>query len=318
MKFNIVNILGLVGLAATTLLSACDQIGGGDYETTESGLQYKYVEEGEGESPQMGEILLINMTYSTEDDSLLFSTIEQGGPVPIQIDSSAQGQIYELFSMLKEGDSVVSEISAQEVFVNTFNAPIPDFIDSLSNITFNIGVDDLMNEEDFRAYQMEMMRKQQEDMLAQQSEQMEVDSAKIEQYLEQNNIEAQTTDSGLRYVIEQEGSGVQPSPGDSVFVNYSGHVLDGAYFDTSIESVAREQGLYNEQREYGPLAFPIGQGIVIPGWDEGISLLNEGGKATLYIPSPLAYGPQARGDVIKENSILVFDVELVDVKQASN
>lgn len=305
MKLNIINILGLVGLAATTLLSACDQVGGGSYETTDSGLQYMYIEEGEGASPQMGEIMMINMTYSTEDDSLLFSTIEQGGPVPIQIDSSAQGQIYEGFSMLKEGDSVVFKISAEEVFVNTFNAPIPDFIDSLSSIVFNVGVDRVMNEEDFQAYRMEMMRKQQEDMLAQQDEQMEIDSAKIEQYLEENNIDAQTTDSGLRYVIEQEGSGVQPSPGDSVYVHYTGKLLDGTQFDSS-----------HERGE--PLAFPIGQNWVIRGWDEGIALLNEGGKATLYIPSPLAYGPQARGDVIKENSILVFDVELVDVKQASN
>jgi FKBP-type peptidyl-prolyl cis-trans isomerase FkpA len=317
MKLSIVNFLSITALATVSFLSACNQ-GDGSYETTDSGLQYRYVEQGEGESPQMGEIMLIHMTYETEDDSLLFSTEKQGGPVPIRIDSAAQGQIYEGFSMLKKGDSAIFKISAQEVFVNTFNAPIPDFIDSLSHITFNIGVEDVMSEEDFRAYQMEMMRKEQESMLTQQAEQMEIDSTKIEQYLEENNIEAQATESGLRYVIEQPGSGVQPSPGDSVFVNYAGHLLDGAYFDTSIESVAREQGIYNEQREYEPLAFPIGQNWVIQGWDEGISLLKEGGKATLYIPSPLAYGPQARGDVIKENSILVFDVELVDVKQASN
>ncbi|MDF9800206.1 FKBP-type peptidyl-prolyl cis-trans isomerase FkpA [Catalinimonas alkaloidigena] len=318
MKFKIINILGLVGLAATTLLSGCDQVGGGSYETTDSGLQYMYVEEGEGANPQLGEIMLINMTYSTENDSLLFSTEEQGGPVPIKIDSSAQGQIYEGFSMLKEGDSVVFKIGAEEVFVNTFNAPIPDFIDSLSNIIFNVGVDRVMNEEDFQAYRMEMMRKQQEDMLAQQSEQMEIDSAKIEQYLEENNIDAQATESGLRYVINEKGTGVQPSAGDSVYVHYSGKLLDGPYFDTSIESLAKEEGLYNEQRDYEPLVFPIGQQFVIPGWDEGISLLNEGAKATFYIPSPLGYGPRGNGSVIPENSILVFDVELVDVKQVSN
>ncbi|WKN32868.1 FKBP-type peptidyl-prolyl cis-trans isomerase [Porifericola rhodea] len=305
MKLNITNLLSLAGLAVVSMLSACDQVGGGSYETAESGLQYKYIEEGSGENAQIGEILLINMTYSTEDDSLLFDTKEQGGPVPIKIDSTANGQIYEGFSMLKEGDSVAFKISAQEVFVNTFKAPIPGFIDSLSHIIFNIGVEDVMTDEDFRAYQMEMMRKEQEKMLAQQSEQMEVDSTKIEEYLDENNIEAESTDSGLRYVIEKEGTGVQPSPGDSVYVHYTGKLLDGTQFDSS-----RDRG--------EPLAFPIGQGWVIPGWDEGIALLNKGGKATLYIPSPLAYGPQARGNVIKENSILVFDVELVDVKQASN
>ncbi|WPP48396.1 FKBP-type peptidyl-prolyl cis-trans isomerase [Catalinimonas niigatensis] len=304
MKLSIANILSMIALAAITTLSACNQ-GNGSYETTESGLQYMYIEKGEGASPQMGEIMLIHMTYQTEDDSLLFSTEKQGGPVPIMIDSSAQGQIYEGFSMLKEGDSVAFKIGAEEVFVNTFNAPIPDFIDSLSSIVFNIGVEDVMSEEDFRAYQMEMMQKEQESMLTQQAEQMSTDSTKIEQYLEENNIEAQATESGLRYVIEQQGSGVQPTPGDTVYVHYTGKLLDGTEFDSS-----RGRG--------EPLAFPIGQRMVIAGWDEGIALLKEGGKGTLYIPSPLAYGPQARGEVIRENSILVFDVELVDVKQASN
>lgn len=305
MNLRIINIFSLIGIAATCLFSACDQVGGGSYETTDSGLQYKYVEEGEGTSPQMGEILLINMTYSTADDSLLFDTKEQGGPVPIQIDSSARGQIYELFSMLKKGDSVVSEISAQEVFVNTFNAPIPAFIDSLSNITFNIGVEEVMNQEEFQAYRMEMMRKQQEDMLAQQEEQIKIDSVKIEEYLAENKIDAESTESGLYYVIEEKGSGIQPSPGDSVYVHYTGKLLDGTQFDSSLDRGE-------------PLVIPIGQGMVIQGWDEGIMLLNKGAKATLYIPSPLGYGPRGSGGAIPPNSVLVFNVELVDVKQASN
>ncbi len=305
MKISISKLLSMAALAAIFILPACDQMGGDSYETTDTGLQYKYIKEGEGASPKTGEILLINMTYQTEDDSLLMSTEKLGGPVPIKIDSSAQGQIYEGFSMLKKGDSVLFKISAEEVFMKTFNAPIPDFIDSASYITFNIGVEDVMSEQDFQAYQMERMREEQESMMAEQGEQMQTDSTKIEEFLKENNIEAQATESGLRYVIEEEGSGVQPSPGDSVYVHYTGKLLDGTEFDSS-----RGRG--------EPLAFPIGQGWVIPGWDEGISLLKKGGKSTLYIPSPLAYGPEARGDIIKENSILVFDVELVDVKQVSN
>jgi len=305
MNLNFGRFLGVAALAAITILPACDQLGGSSFETTESGLQYSYVEEGEGQVAEMGQIILLHMDYLTASDSLLFSTSSQGGPVPISIDSTSRGQIFEGFSMLKEGDSVIFKVNAEEVFVNTFNTDVPDFIDPQSNITFRVGVEDVMSEEDFRAYQMEMMRKEQESMLSQQAEQMSIDSTMIEQYLEENNIDAQTTDSGLRYVITEEGSGTQPSPGDSVYVHYTGKLLNGEQFDSSLDRGE-------------PLAFPIGQGWVIPGWDEGISLLNEGGKATLYIPSPLAYGPQARGNVIKENSILVFDVELVDVKEVSN
>ena len=75
-----------------------------------------------------------------------------------------------------------------------------------------------------------------------------------------------------------------------------------------------EKGLYDERREpYQPYTFPLGQGQVIKGWDEGIALLNEGSKARLYIPSPLGYGSRDRSPIIRANSILVFDVELVEV-----
>jgi FKBP-type peptidyl-prolyl cis-trans isomerase len=299
------NFFTLAAFAATLMLSACDTGSENTFETTETGLQYSFVEEGEGDMPEVGQILLLNMTYTTADDSLLFSTDQQGGPVPIEVDTASQGPVQEGFNMLQAGDSVIFKVNAEALFVNTFETQVPDFIDPQSDITFNIGVEDVMSQEDFRAYQMEMMRKQQEEMLAQQSEQMAIDSTKIEDYLSQNNIDAQATESGLRYTIQQEGSGISPSPGDTVYVHYTGKLLDGEQFDSSYDRGE-------------PLAFPIGQGMVIPGWDEGIALLQEGGEATLYIPSPLAYGPRARGNVIKENSILVFDVELVDVKQASN
>ncbi|MEQ9007037.1 MAG: FKBP-type peptidyl-prolyl cis-trans isomerase, partial [Ekhidna sp.] len=92
-----------------------------------------------------------------------------------------------------------------------------------------------------------------------------------------------------------------------------GKVISGEYFDTSIESVAKEQEIFREGRDYAPFSFSLGQGRVIKGWDEGIALLNEGAKATLYIPSPLGYGNRGSGPIIEPNSILIFDVELVEI-----
>ena len=290
-------------VVALTFLAACQGTSEDGYTTTESGLKFKYVNETSNPKPDSGAILLMNMAYRTED-SVLFPVPGQGpeGPVPVPLGASPDGsQVYEAFSMMKAGDSALFQVTPQELFTNTFNAPIPPFIDSTDMITFEIGVKEVMSEEDFRAYQMEMMRKQQEEMMAMMSEQMKVDSATIEQYLEENNIDAEATESGLRYKITKKGKGIQPAAGDSVFVHYRGTLLDGTEFEASTP-------------ERGPIGFPLGQQAVIPGWDEGISLLNEGGKATLYIPSPLAYGPQRRSEVIAENSILVFDVELVDVK----
>lgn len=116
--------------------------------------------------------------------------------------------------------------------------------------------------------------------------------------------EAITTDSGLQYTITQEGTGERPQPGDLVSVHYVGKLADGTEFDNSY---TRGQ----------PYTFPLGQGQVIPGWDEGISLLTVGSKATLIIPPDLAYGPQGAGGVIPANATLTFEVELVAISAGS-
>lgn len=109
-----------------------------------------------------------------------------------------------------------------------------------------------------------------------------------------------TTDSGLQYVILEEGTGASPGPGSMVSVHYTGTLEDGTVFDSS-----RERGQ--------PIEFPLGRGQVIPGWDEGIALMKEGGKARLIIPSDLAYGDQGIQGIIPPGATLFFDVELVSV-----
>src|SRR5690606_11185362 len=98
-----------------------------------------------------------------------------------------------------------------------------------------------------------------------------------------------------------EGNGTQAKAGDKVTVHYTGTLLDGTKFDSSVD---RDQ----------PFEFTLGQGQVIPGWDEGIAMMKEGGKAKLVIPSNLAYGANPRpGGPIQPFSTLVFDVELIKV-----
>jgi len=109
------------------------------------------------------------------------------------------------------------------------------------------------------------------------------------------------TESGLRFKIIQKGEGAKPEKGQTVAVHYKGMFSDGGVFDDSYKRGA-------------PIEFPIGQGNVIPGWDEGIMLLNKGDKARFVIPSNLAYGEQGAGGVIPPNATLVFDVELMEVK----
>jgi len=111
---------------------------------------------------------------------------------------------------------------------------------------------------------------------------------------------AQKTDSGLMYLIEEEGQGTKPNKGDSVQVHYELKLTSGVVVDSSFQ---RGQ----------PISINIGVGQVIPGWDEGIMLLKEGSKATLVVPSDLGYGPSGAGGVIPPNATLIFKVQLVKV-----
>ena len=111
----------------------------------------------------------------------------------------------------------------------------------------------------------------------------------------------QVTPSGLYYKITKTTEGVVPQKGDQVSVHYAGKLVDGTEFDSSFK---RNQ----------PIDIAIGIGQVIKGWDEGILLLKEGETATLLIPSELGYGSAGAGGVIPPNAWLIFDVELVKVK----
>jgi FKBP-type peptidyl-prolyl cis-trans isomerase len=124
----------------------------------------------------------------------------------------------------------------------------------------------------------------------------------IKDYMKEHKLRAKPQESGLYYIETLKGTGEQAKKGDVVRVHYKGMLLDGTKFDSSYDR--------NE-----PFEFTLGQGRVIKGWDEGIALMKEGEKATLIIPSDLAYGNRGAGSVIKPNSTLVFEVELVEIKK---
>ena len=131
-------------------------------------------------------------------------------------------------------------------------------------------------------------------------ERIEAQKAKQAEELDKVSGGFQQTDSGLRYQIIQEGTGQKAAAGQTVSVHYKGQLLDGTVFDSS----------YKRQQ---PIDFVLGQGQVIPGWDEGVSLLKVGDKARFVIPSDLAYGSRGAGGVIPPDAALIFDVELVAV-----
>ena len=128
-----------------------------------------------------------------------------------------------------------------------------------------------------------------------------IKTEKLQKEIEKLAEGATSTPSGLKYIIITQGDGEKPAKEDMVSVHYTGYLMDGTKFDSSVDRNA-------------PIEFNLGVGKVIKGWDEGISLLNVGTKAKFIIPPELAYGSRGAGGVIPPNATLIFEVELLGIK----
>ncbi len=119
--------------------------------------------------------------------------------------------------------------------------------------------------------------------------------------MENTNITAVTTESGLTYIITKHGDGAEVKAGDMVIVNYTGLLTNGAKFDSSLD-------------RNDTFSFKVGAGMVIKGWDEGLQKLRVGDHATFVLPPSIAYGTSGAGGVIPPNATLIFIIEVVGVK----
>ncbi|MEM7367232.1 MAG: FKBP-type peptidyl-prolyl cis-trans isomerase [Bacteroidota bacterium] len=124
----------------------------------------------------------------------------------------------------------------------------------------------------------------------------EIDEAKIKNWLAENDMEVESLPSGLHYVVENPGQGEKPSLRSLVEVHYHGTTLDGQVFDST--------------KKRGTIRFPLAK--LIKGWQEGIPLIGKGGKIKLIVPSGMAYGDRQVSPDIGPNSVLIFDIELID------
>jgi FKBP-type peptidyl-prolyl cis-trans isomerase len=156
---------------------------------------------------------------------------------------------------------------------------------------FNIRLNDFYPESEFAAKQIEYMKNTfVDETLAAEKE--------LDEYLKDNGVKTITTSTGLKYVKTKDGNGEKPQVGTMVKVHYTGKLLDGTVFDSSVTR--------NE-----PFQFVLGVGQVIPGWDEGLQMMSKGEKGVLYIPYYLAYGNMGSGP-IPPFATLMFEVELID------
>ncbi|EON78651.1 FKBP-type peptidyl-prolyl cis-trans isomerase [Lunatimonas lonarensis] len=299
-------------LALSTLVGfnvSCKETG-----KTSDGQEFTYIKKGT-QKPLEGEFVLYNLEVRTGKDSVFISTADQGMPGYLRYSDSIPKNNFmdEIFLGLKKGDSILVEAKASKVFEDN----TPPFLTSDETIKIRIGAFEVLDEENIMAYFNDLQQKAMDAENAGAADRLILEDETIAKYVKDNNLDATKTESGLYYVIEKRGSGPEIEEGSQASVHYAGYLLDGKIFDTSIKEVAQQNNIYNEQRDqaggYSPFDLQVGVGQVIPGWDEGLSLLRKGDKAKLIIPSPLAYGTRGAGADIPGNSILVFDVEIMDV-----
>lgn len=265
-----------------------------------SGVNFKVIKRDEkGAKLKENEFVVLRFLRKV-GDTVLQNTFKDPKPVTLQI-QSVPGSPAEVFPFLQIGDSVHIKIPLDtSVRRNPF---FEMFRHKGKTVEYFVKIEGARSAEERKKEIMELekeaMKKQEE--LIKQNEGKE--NKTIEEYLAKNPMTLEVTPSGLKYGITQKNpAGVKPQSGDSVKVHYTGKLLNGKVFDSSI------------QRKI-PFGFVLGQGQVIRGWDEGIALLRKGEKATLLIPSKLGYGAQGAGNVIPPFAPLVFEVELVDVIQ---
>lgn len=276
------------------VLAACDK---NRVQTTESGLKYQMHEDNEEtRKAKVGDVLTFNITVKNSRDSVLGSSYKSGVPAKqlLQV-PPFKGSLEEGLALLSKGDSATIYVNADSIAARSMQA-LPPFIPKGSDIAYTVKVVDVQSEEEYTKAQAALGEKQKG-----------IDAKTIADYIAKNHINAQKTTSGVYYVVSEPGAGVAPTSGDVVKVKYTGKFLDGKVFDSSSKDPRSQAGI----------EFPLGQGAVIPGWDEGIRQLKKGGKGTLIIPSGLAYGTQGAPGAIPPNSVILFDVELVDVQKGA-
>ncbi len=148
---------------------------------------------------------------------------------------------------------------------------------------------------------------------------LEKDVKAIAEYLKVNDVDSvkQFTDFSRGIIViwqEVSNSGIKVDSGDTLRVDYTGKLLSNKIFDTSIESIAKSNGIYVTGRNYIPLKFPIGRGLLIPGFEIGVSQMEKGDKATVFIPSVYGYGNNPPSGDIPQHAPLIFELNLIDVK----
>ncbi len=285
-------------LAATALLAAViiEGCGNSGYKKTETGLTYSIIDDGKGEKLKHGEFVKINLKLMIGDSVIQDTYAHMPGYLKIDSAQKRQHNFIDIIQMLKVGDSVLINHSLDTLkkmgqLPPTMNYAAGTVMKGYLKIVSRFKTEAEI-EADYKKEEVAELARQ---------------TTKIEKYLKEKNIKAVKTPKGAFVVITNPGTGEIADSGMLASINYHGTTLEGKAFDSNIDTAFGHAGK--------PYEFVIGRDPVVEGWVECLKYFKQGGKGTFYIPSMLAYKNQPQSEVLKPYTDLVFDIEVVSVKQ---
>ena len=293
----------VLGLAVTGL-AGCK-----NFEKGEGDMLYKIHTDKSGETIKEGDFVAFKAIEKTEGDSVLYSSYDYDRPSLLVKEKSVfKGDLFAALGLLSEGDSATFKINIDSM-VQKMGRPQPSDT-TKKYLVYTIKIDKVIPKGKLTD---SLFRGKIDAFLKTEMDQAKTGEAnKVKAYVSAKSLKPTVTATGLNYVVTTQGSGPKANPGDTVLVNYTGMFLSGKVFDSSLAEVAKKNGTFNPQRPYEPLKLPVGMNGSIAGFEEGLMLLPKGAKATLILPSSLAYGEQGNQG-IPPFTPLIFEVDVVNI-----
>ncbi len=297
-------------------LSACT----GSFKKGDNGLEYKIITTGSGKAIGYGNFMQIHIkqVYAGTKDTVLMDTRDYMSRIQVLDSAGTPLAYFKILKQMRKGDSLVIRLLTDTVFKDPKNE-MPPFMKKgkllythVKMVNFFETKDqaDSANKAETILAKPRIYKKQIEEIekgLITKKTQLETESKAIEAYLAKNNIKATKTKWGTYISVTLEGTGEKISNKDIAVVNYTGRTLDsGKVFDSNIDPK------FMHVQPYEVNLSELG-GIIL-GWSDALMQLKKGSKATIYIPSTLAYGEGGSGDKIKPGDNLMFDMEVLDVQ----
>jgi FKBP-type peptidyl-prolyl cis-trans isomerase FkpA len=268
---------------------------------TASGIYIITQNPGSGRGIQKKDFVKINLTVSSIDGKKIFSTLDKQKPITFEYGQPFDTKGFEeAVAIMKKGSKATVVVPSVMGFGEKGKKDMSgqDIIAPYSPVVYDIEVLDLQT----KAENEKAKKAEEANAKKAATEAMAKEPSLIQQYIKDNKITAKPTASGLYYIEKVKGKGAKAMAGKKVKVHYTGKLFNGKVFDSSLD-----------RKPSTPYEFTLGKSEAITGWDEGIAMMSAGGKATLIIPSKLAYGERGAGSDIPPYSPLVFDVELVSI-----